>query len=54
MNTAGSEDVEEDCAVVGLGHRGGVALDAREEVFWGILMKVGVFQYKFDTQISID
>jgi hypothetical protein len=54
MNTAGSEEVEEDCAVVGLCHYGEVVLDEREEVFWGILMKVGMFQYKLDARISID
>jgi hypothetical protein len=54
MSTAGREEVEEECAVVGLCHCGEVALDAREEVFWGILMKVGMFQYKLDTRISID
>jgi hypothetical protein len=54
MHITGSEEVEEDCAVVGLCHRGEVVLDAREEVFLGVLMKVGMFQYKLDTRISID
>jgi hypothetical protein len=54
MHITGSEEVEEDCAVVGLCHRGEVVLDAREDVFLGILMKVGMFQYKLDTRISID